>query len=148
VDGLQHGWTRQWDEDGALLSATRFVRGTGVDVWCDRSMVSEVRQMRDGDLDGLEQWWSDARRVWLEGRWSRGEKHGIWREWNAKARLRRGFPRYFVRGEQVPRRSYLRAVTSDSTLPRPRKSDDRSGRNLPPDAAAAIAVAGDRRRRR
>ena len=147
MHGLQHGWTRQWAEDGELVSETRFVRGTGVDVWCDRSMVSEVRQMRDGDLDGLEQWWADARRVWLEGHWSRGEEHGIWREWNAASRLRRGFPRYFVHGEQVPRRAYLRAIASDPTLPRPRKGDDCPGRKLTPDAAAAIGAAVARRRR-
>lgn len=136
VDGLPHGVARHWDEEGMLLLETRYVRGTGVDLWCDlhnRSLSEETR-LRHGKLHGARRYWNpDWRTVWQEEQYFDGEPHGIFRDWNREGRLRRGFPRYFVRGVRVDRRAYLRAAKTDVTLPVWRRSDNRPRRPLPPE---------------
>ena len=117
VHGVQHGLQQQWDEHGNLLTATRFVRGTGLDLWFDGGRLSESRQFVDGHLHGPERWWSGARDVWLEIQFWRGQKHGLERQWNNRGRLRRGYPKYFVHDQQVTRRAYEQARRSDATLP-------------------------------
>lgn len=136
--GLLHGKTRQWDEKGTLLLETRFVRGTGIDVWWDGGTVSEVREMKDGRLHGLERW-GTPRRVYIEKSWFEGWEHGIWREWNSHGRLSRGFPRYYVHGVRVTRRAYLSACARDPTLPRYIPRDDRPARTPLPAALAAVS---------
>ncbi len=88
--------------------------------------------MRDGHRHGFERWWASATRVWSEGHFAVGLEHGIFREWNEQGRLKRGSPRYFVEGEQVDRRAYLRKCESDPTLPSILAEDDRPNRTRPP----------------
>ncbi len=125
VDGLVHGVARHFDDQGKLLLRTRYVKGTGVDLWCDlsnRSLAEETR-LRGGTLHGVRRWWNgDGRTVWLEEPYRDGKLHGIVREWHGKLRRR-----FFVDGEQVDKRTYLR----DASLPPYRADDDRPERPLP-----------------
>jgi hypothetical protein len=115
--GVQHGLQRQWDHRGNLIVRTRFVRGTGVDIWCDpgTGRLTETREMRDGHRHGYERWWSTARTLWSERHFDRGREHGVFRSWRG-ARLSRG-TRFFVAGEQVSRRAYAQACRTDAALP-------------------------------
>ncbi len=133
VHGVQHGLQRQWDERGRLLVRSRFVRGTGLDAWFgDLRTLTESYTFRRGKLHGYKRWWTNARCVWLEEHYVDGVPHGIHREWNwSSGRLRRGFPKYFVHGEQVTRRRYLRVAKADPTLPPVRARDDRPTRMKP-----------------
>lgn len=133
VHGLQHGLQKQWNENGQLLVATRFHRGTGVDLWFDCDRLSEERTFVAGRRHGVERWWATAETVWHESYYSEGLKHGIEREWTAKGRLIRGFPRYFLRGEQVTKRQYEKGRLLDPTLLGNRAAD-----NLPNRRALSI----------
>lgn len=121
VAGRVHGVTRHFDEQGRLLLESRYVRGSGVDLWCDlhNRTLSEETWSREGRLHGVRRNWnSDGETVWLEEHWENGELHGVVREWNDKGRLRRGFPRYYLHGRKVPRRGYPFAVPKSDDLPR------------------------------
>jgi hypothetical protein len=61
-----------------------------------------------------------------------GEYHGIERRWNHRRKLHRGYPKYWVRGEAVTKRQYLKAAKSDKTLPRFRSRDNSPRRQFPP----------------
>ncbi|KAB8140352.1 hypothetical protein F8S13_24285 [Chloroflexia bacterium SDU3-3] len=107
--------------------------GTGVDLWFGGpGTLAEERHCLDGDRHGYERWWnSDNRTIWLEGHFWHGEEHGIFREWSARGRLRRGYPRYFVAGQQVDRRRYERARRVDPSLPPPLANENAPLRPLP-----------------
>lgn len=64
-----------------------------------------------------------------------GQPHGIERQWNARGRLRRGYPRYYLRGEQVNERRYERACAGDPSLPKFRQKDNEPKRKFPPEVA-------------
>ena len=100
------------------------VHGTGYDIWRWEwwegfAPVSEVHSMQDGVPHGYE-WWMDAdqRSLDHERHWSEGKYHGIERRWNHQRKLHRGYPKYWIRGEAVTKRQYLKAAKSDKTLPR------------------------------
>jgi hypothetical protein len=132
VHGLEHGIAKQY-YDGRLVGTYRMDLGTGVDLWRDRnSRLQEERHVRDGALHGFERWWNgDDRTLWKEGHYRGGVEHGIFRDWNDKGRLRRGYPQYYVHGQRVVKRQYLKAAASDQTLPRYREEDNRPERQLP-----------------
>jgi antitoxin component YwqK of YwqJK toxin-antitoxin module len=131
VHGLQHGWQEQWDEQGRSLVRTRFVRGTGLDLWSCGSGCWEERHMVDCLREGYERLWVGRRNVFYEQSFRAGLEHGIERRWNDLGRLARGYPRYFVSGERVPKRAYLAARKSDPSLPVDRRDHDRPGRRWP-----------------
>lgn len=131
VHGMQHGEQAQWDDDGALLVTTTFVRGTGLDLWSDGHGGWEERWMVDGLRHGHERWWTSRSRVFREAFFAEAALHGIEREWNAAGRMRRGFPRYHVHDERVTKARYLRACAADPTLPPWRAADDRPKRRFP-----------------
>lgn len=144
--GVQIGKQEQWDEEGNLICATRFVRGTGADLWFsgEGDILSEERHFEGGVRHGVERWWYDENRVWHEIEYKDSLEHGIERRWNGD-RLERGYPRYFLVGERVTRRAYERARRTDPTL-RPRTAeDDRPFRPLPPEALEAHALLRSRR---
>lgn len=151
VHGRQHGWQEQWDERGRLLVRTRFVRGTGLDAWFTIGRLSETRQFVDGDRHGFERWWSTRRTIWSEAHYVAGREHGVFREWRdtatatATATLRRGFPHFWIRGSRVTRRDYVRAATTDASLPRVHPRDD-SPRRTAPDVIEVIEPRPARRR--
>jgi hypothetical protein len=148
-NGSPHGTARQWDEDGTLLGTYTLDRGTGLDLWRGRRCgggpvyLSEVHALKDGQPHGFE-WWlnEDQRSVWAERHWWEGQLHGIEREWNACGRLRRGYPRYHVRGERVSRQNYLKACQADPNLPAFQTADNEPARRFP---AAMAKELGPRR---
>ena len=135
VHGEQHGLQQQWDPDGALLCTTRFVRGTGVDLWFHDDFhggweLAEEREYVAGMRHGVERWWRGGH-VHEEIMLYEDQKHGIERRWNQHGRLCRGYPRYFVRDEQVTRPQYERARLGEPTLPAFRDDDNVPVRGLP-----------------
>jgi hypothetical protein len=57
VDGLLHGWAKQYTPRGKLLMASPFVRGTGIDFWCDsKGHLSEEHPSVSGAVSGCERW--------------------------------------------------------------------------------------------
>lgn len=106
-------------------------------------MLAEEREYQDGLRHGYERWWNcDNATVWQEEHYWRGEPHGIFRRWNERGALRRGYPRYFVAGRQVARRKYERARRDDPTLPPFTLADNAPGRRLPAAVALTSAQAG------
>ncbi len=146
LDGLPHGTARQWNFDGKLIGTYRMRRGTGIDLWRqereDGSIyLAEVLYVYKGARHGME-WWIDENQltVYIEREWKAGQLHGVWREWNPKGRLRRGFPKYHVANTQVTKRQYLAASKRDSTLPPFRPKDNRPGRTFPPEIAKHLSL--------
>lgn len=133
VEGKEHGEIRQFDEAGKLIGSYRMHHGTGVDLWyARRGVLSEERHLRDGTRDGFERWWNeDQRSVWAECHYRRDTEHGIERRWNERGRLQRGYPRYYVNGERVSKRQYVRACERDESLPKYCTSEDAHLRQLP-----------------
>ena len=87
----------------------------------------------------------DQRSAERESHFAEGLEHGIQRDWDSTGRLRRGFPKYFINGEQVTKRQYLRAAKLDSSLPPFREEDNRPERQFPPEVAAALRPLTTRR---
>src|SRR5262249_7219402 len=121
-NGVPHGTAYQWASDGRLLGTYTLEHGTGLDLWRQawedgRVYLAEVHSIRNGLSHGFEWWFFVGRRLRRERHWQEGTLHGIEREWNFSGGLRRGFPRYWVRGERVTKAKYLKASVVDSTLP-------------------------------
>jgi hypothetical protein len=134
VSGVLHGPARHFDEEGRLLLETELVHGTGVDLWCDSQSwtLSEETWLRDSRLHERRWWNTDQRTVYREELHAARDEHaGIEREWNDRGRLRRGFPQFFVGGERVDKRAYLRAAERDPALPRHLPEHDDPRRQLP-----------------
>jgi hypothetical protein len=137
VHGLSHGIFKQCGHDGRLIGTYRMVRGTGIDLWRQQRddghvYLAEILYWKNGHRQGFE-WWinEDQRSVYIERHWDECELHGIEREWNYVGRLSRGYPKYHIRGEQVTKRKYLSATTSDPTLPRFKQQDNEPKRTFP-----------------
>ena len=131
VDGLQHGWAKQYTRKGRLLIANPYVRGTGTDYFCNsRGELQEEHPIVDRRLSGFDRWWTDRTSVHEETHYVAGEKHGIVRHWSG-GKLSPEYPKYFVNGEEVSRERYLEAARRDPTLPAHRPEDDSPERTLP-----------------
>ncbi|WP_075006557.1 toxin-antitoxin system YwqK family antitoxin [Stigmatella aurantiaca] len=132
LNGLLHGWAKQYSLRGRLLLASPFQRGTGIDYWCDnRGRLAEEHPLVGGKLSGCDRWWDENQQtVYRETGWLDGEAHGIHREWT-EGRLRRGFPQFFIRGQRVSKREYLAASRGDSRLPAYTPQEDLPERTLP-----------------
>jgi antitoxin component YwqK of YwqJK toxin-antitoxin module len=131
--GKEHGQSRQYNEAGVLLGSYTLEHGTGTDLWfSDEHVLAEERQYKDGLRHGYERWWNtDNRTVSQEAHYWQGDAHGIVRHWNAQGKLRRGYPRYFVAGQQVTKRHYVRACRTNPTLPLYNSVDNTPFRQLP-----------------
>jgi antitoxin component YwqK of YwqJK toxin-antitoxin module len=130
INGMEHGLARQYDDQARLIGTYRMNQGTGFDRWYQRSergkiYLSEEREIRDGKWHGFERWWGTRGWVWQEGHFWENRKYGIFREWNHSAKLRKGFPKYYINDQQVSKRLYLRACLTDQSLPRFTKADNR-----------------------
>jgi len=137
-EGQIHGLAKQYGRSGKVIGTYRFVHGTGYDIWRGEwgegfASVSEVHSMQDGVPHGYE-WWldPDQRGVYHERHWCEGKYHGIERRWNHRRKLHRGYPKYWIRGEAVTKRQYLKAAKSDKTLPRFRAKNNFPRRQFPP----------------
>ncbi len=125
--GVQVGWQQQWGPRGKLLVRTHFVRGTGLDAWFDYGL-SETRDVLHGERHGFERWWSSRTTVWQEGHFKSDLEHGILRRWTGK-KLDRGYPQFWLAGEQVTRPEYERS--DDNSLPPFRPQDNLPLRRAP-----------------
>jgi hypothetical protein len=137
VEGKRHGLARQYGRRAKLIGTYRFVHGTGFDIWRweredGSTCISEVFSSRDGALSGYE-WWlnEDQRSVWHERHWSKGSVHGIERMWNAEGRLKRGYPKYWIQGQAVNKRAYVKAAEKDRTLPKFQDKENKPRRKFP-----------------
>jgi hypothetical protein len=141
--GSEHGTARVWGRTGALLGSYTMDQGTGLDLWWieleGKAQLTEARFAVDSLLDGYEYWfeWYRPGVLRREKWWSKGQLHGIEREWE-EGRLRSGFPKYWIRGKEVDKRAYARGVKADPTL-RPFHIDDNQPyRIFPPELAAHL----------
>ncbi|MFN3653670.1 MAG: toxin-antitoxin system YwqK family antitoxin [Armatimonadota bacterium] len=141
VDGLPHGTAYQWTRDGRVIGTYTMHRGTGIDLWWHedfhgRYVLTEVHPRLNGPLHGC-QWWINHDQVTVheERHWLQGELHGIERVWNHQGKLRRGYPRYWIRGERTDKRRYLRTAAKDPVLPPYLEEDQLPGRTFPPEIA-------------
>jgi antitoxin component YwqK of YwqJK toxin-antitoxin module len=145
VDGKLHGLAKQYNRNGKIIGTYRFVHGTGFDIWRyereDGSIgISEIFTMQDGSLHGYE-WWlrDDQHSIWHERHWQKGEFHGIERMWNREGKLKRGYPKYWIRGQAVDRRAHLKATVQDKTLPMYKENDNRPQRKFPEEIESLVA---------
>ena len=130
--GAMHGLARQFDESDRCIMRSRFVRGRGVDVFCDVLdgviAIAELREM-DETLHGLERW-GPPDRPYEEGHHEHGKRHGVFRLWRSGV-LEGDGPRYFVNDVQTSRDAYRRQRRTMPDLPPDRRRDDRPARSLP-----------------
>ena len=144
-NGIEHGTAQCWGHSGALLGTYTIDHGTGIDFWWNefesKAQLTEARFVVDSLMDGYEYWWfswGNAGALWKEKWWYKGCLHGIEREWNYRGGLRRGFPNYWLHGEEVDRRKYEPATKKDATLRPFRIEDNMPYRILPPEVAAKL----------
>lgn len=136
--GVPHGTAYEWGHEGRLLGSYTLEHGTGIDLWWQEwdgtVFLAEVHPMQEGQPHGFE-WWvnEDQQSVYVERHWQRWQLHGIEREWNSQDRLRRGYPRYWVAGERVTKRQYLKTAARDPTLPPFRPEENNPRRTFPPE---------------
>ncbi len=137
VNGKIHGTAKQYGRDGSVIGTYSLRHGTGYDIWRVESedgalYISEIHTLRDGLPHGYE-WWLTRKPhiVRHELHWHEGQYHGIERQWNWVNKLRRGFPRYWIKGDRVDKRKYLRAAKNDLSLPPFRLKDNSPRRRFP-----------------
>ena len=139
-NGRIHGTGKQWSDDGKVVISYKLINGTGLDLWCGHTndtLSEEHYYPKDGELGYHREWHFDEKSIWQEYFFSPGAGyHGIWREWNDKGKLRRGFPQYHLNDSRGTKRQYMKACESDATLPPYRQNDDRPYRKLPPEYLA------------
>ena len=136
VNGKIHGTARQYGRDGSVIGTYSLRHGTGYDIWRAENedgaiTVSEIHTLKDGLRHGYEWWLSKPHVVWHELHFQEGEYHGIERQWLRANKLSRGFPRYWIKGERVDKRKYLRAAEKDPSLPPFRLKDNSPRRKFP-----------------
>jgi hypothetical protein len=132
VAGLEHGVSKQFDENGNVIGTYRMKHGTGVDLWfSDIGELSEERYIVNGKWNGFERWWKDGRTIWLESHFKDDLEHGNQRWWNLKGRLRRGYPKYFILGKPVSKPVYVKTGETDLSLPKFCQRDNKPNRKQP-----------------
>jgi antitoxin component YwqK of YwqJK toxin-antitoxin module len=145
-DGKLHGLSKQYGRSGKVIGTYRCVHGTGFDIWRqeleDGSIfISEIHNLRDGFLHGYEWWLSvDPHSVWHELHWYQGKLHGIERMWNDKGALKREYPKYWIQGQAVSKRIYMKVTKQDETLPIFREKDNRPHRQFPAEIENLLAA--------
>ena len=134
-NGMLHGTGKQWSYEGKVIITYKLINGTGLDLWCGHlndSLSEEHYYPKDDELGYHREWRDDEKSIWREYYFSsRIGYHGIWREWNKKGKLRRGFPQYYVNDHRVTKRQYLKASKIDGILPPYRSEENQPFRELP-----------------
>jgi hypothetical protein len=130
VRGRMHGIARQFDEHGRELLRTRFVQGSGVDLWANGTEITELRVHRNNHRHGVERW-GHPLLPYEENYFLEGRRAGVFRRWDGLA-LEKGYPQYFVDDEEVTRAEYVRARRRHPELPRDDRADDERARRLHP----------------
>ena len=136
ANGKIHGTAKQYGRNGSVIGTYTLRHGTGYDIWRQEEedgtiYISEIHTLKDGLPHGYEWWLTHKGIVWHELHWHEGEYHGIERQWNWVGKLRRGFPQYWIKGDRVTKRQYLRAAEKDPTLPSFLLEDNSPRRKFP-----------------
>jgi len=139
VSGKIHGLAKQYGRSGKVIGMYRMKHGTGLDVWRYESengsvAIAEIHAMKDGSPHGIEWWFRTGLPVvslWHERHWYQGVYHGVERQWNIRDKLKQGYPKYWIRGQQVSKAKYLKASLVDKTLPRYQERDNKPKRRIP-----------------
>ena len=137
VNGKEHGIIQTWDQIGRLLDSYRMSHGTGaLRFWADSYSLTHGSRKRPRFFDrikcpwhlsmemnllhrvkhGPTRFWKGKRLV-AEHHFQYGRRYGVWRAWDKRGRLERGYPLYFLRGAQVTKRQYLKAQKTNPSLP-------------------------------
>ncbi|HLO18209.1 MAG TPA: hypothetical protein VK206_25480 [Anaerolineales bacterium] len=145
-EGKLHGLAKQYGRSGKIIGTYRCTHGTGFDIWRieqeDGSiLISEIHSLQDGLPHGYE-WWlrADQQSVWHELHWQQGMVHGIERVWNNKGNLQRDYPKFWIQGQAVSKRIYLRAAQRDKTLPKFQEEDNYPQRQFPVEIENLLSV--------
>jgi antitoxin component YwqK of YwqJK toxin-antitoxin module len=142
-NGLAHGTAKQWSEEGEIIGTYSMKHGTGLDLWRHKSFLDEgtyflleARYLKDGMFHGFE-WWlnEDQTSVHEECHYWRDQKHGIERVWNGEGKLKRGYPKYWIKNKQVTKRQYLKECANDASLPCFNEKDNLPRRKFPKEVA-------------
>jgi antitoxin component YwqK of YwqJK toxin-antitoxin module len=143
-NGLAHGTAQQWADDGTLIGTYSMEHGTGIDLWYDQRVdgtvyLAEVYYLLAGKRHGYE-WWvqEDQETTYLERHWKYGKRHGIERQWDEKARLFSGYPRYTIQGQETSKKQYLEKCERDTSLPSYIADEDQPERSFPPEIRSAL----------
>jgi hypothetical protein len=136
VNGQIHGTAKQYGRDGSVIGTYRLRYGTGYDIWRVENEdgainISEIHTLVDGLPHGYEWWLRKPHIMWHELHWHEGQYHGIERQWNVANKLSRGFPRYWINGDRVAKRKYIREAKKDLSLPPFRLQDNSPRRRFP-----------------
>src|SRR5215472_9150219 len=115
VRGWMHGLARQFDEAGRELYRTRFIHGSGVDLWLNGREVTELREMERNVPHGVERW-GHPQLPYEECHFVRGRRTGIFRRWTG-LRLDPGYPKFLIDDREVSRATYLRARKRNPETP-------------------------------
>jgi hypothetical protein len=137
-EGQLHGTAKQYGKNGKVIGRYKLLHGTGFDIWRmedDNGMVfiSEIHSLQDGLLHGYEWWLNiDQHTIHHERHWYKGQNHGIERAWNSSGRLRRVYPKYWLKDRPITKREYLKAIQSDTILPPFSSEGNLPERKFPP----------------
>lgn len=141
-EGKLHGLAKQYGRKGKVIGTYRCVHGTGLDIWRSERkdgsiIISEIHSLKDGQPHGCE-WWlrDDQHSVWHECHWSQGLVHGIERIWDSKGSLKRGYPKFWINGQTVSKRTYLKRAELDEALPALQLADNQPQRWFPAEIEA------------
>jgi hypothetical protein len=130
VKGRMHGIARQFDRTGSEILRTRFVRGSGADLYSNGCGINELRMYRNNHRHGIERW-GHPRLPYEESHFIRGKRSGVFRQWRG-TNLEKGYPKYFVDDKEVTQSEYRRARKARPQLPRDDRRDDQRVRPLHP----------------
>lgn len=130
VHGHMHGIARQFDWSGRELLRTRFIHGSGVDLWVNGNDVVELREYEESVPHGVVRW-GHPLLPYEEDHYIRGKRAGIFRYWIG-SQMEKGCPKYFIDDEEVSRAKYLRTRKARPELPAYRPQDDERERPMHP----------------
>lgn len=133
VNGVEHGLSTQYTDDGKLLGAYLMDMGTGVDLWYspDGTMSEEVHFVH-GSYHGPKRHWADWERLRCEEFYKKGARHGIFRDWSydeqGRLHLEPESPIFFIEDKLVTKEQYQSASMEDEDLIPYQEQDDSPAR--------------------
>lgn len=134
-NGKIHGTGKQWGKGGEVIITYKMTNGTGLDLRCgheNESLSEEHYWPKDGEVGYHRDWNDDEKSLTEEYYFLCGKGyHGIWRKWNSKGKLQRGYPHFYLNDSRVTKPNYLKACVDDAMLPCYRKEEDQPFRELP-----------------
>lgn len=106
-DGIIQGSVRTWGRYGRP-------RRTGLQE--DKVDGVHISQYRDNQLNGWGNTYDSQGKLFLSAYSKDGVLHGVFRRYDAEGRLAGGWPKYYIRNQEVSRTAYIRAAEDDPVL--------------------------------